>query len=174
MKRTILFLVPTLITVVACSSSDDATSASSSGTAASGCNPEGSWEFTAPAYTADGACTDTAASVSAGAAKSVHVFTKNSDGTYTESEPADTDDKPTKLTFDAANCTLTGEETPLSVTKLTGTDGKTSPGTLKGTDKYVINGNSMTVTLKATITATDATVKGFPCEVDGTATGTKK
>lgn len=162
------------VSLVACSSSDDA-AASSSG-APGACNPEGSWEFSAVQASGDSgsACVAIASAATTGSAKSTHVFTKNADGTYTETQPDDPEDKPVKLTLDAANCILSGAEDPTTLDSVQGTDGKATKATLTGTDKYLINGSSLTFTGKGSVKADDAAAKGFPCSLELSATATKK
>lgn len=105
----------------------------------------------------------------------MHTLTKNADGTFTEAEPADTTDTPVKLTLTESSCTLTGVEPGAKVSSLTGTNGKKSPGTIgDANESVVVNGATATGSLKATITADDATVEGFPCDLTATLNATKK
>lgn len=163
------------LALIACSSSDDGASSSSSGGLAA-CAPEGSWEFAPLQGSGDSgtACVALASTATAGATKTTYVFTKNADGSYTQTQPGDATDTPVKLTLDADNCVLSGTEDPVTLDAVQGTDGKTTKATLTGTDKYLFNGNSVTFTGKGAVKADDASVKGFPCNIDLSGTATKK
>lgn len=156
-------------------SSSSGSTTSSSG-ANSSCNPIGTFAFTKPVYTSGGGklCDQLAKQVNDSGVDLTYAYTKETDGTYSQSDPTDAKVEVVSMNLDSATCVLKGDHAPI-----TGS-GKDDDGVkvnfvLKETEIVTFDGDKPSIKGTATLTGDPpGTGKGLPCTITYTTSGTKK